>query len=179
MRLCLLFAPDGRFNTFLRNVGQLIPEDTAIQVTVVRTSNTTQALWVLPRTHANMFFLLRIVACIAVAMQRSRARRNMCCLVTAGKHVKNIRAVARQPPMTTIEELLEAMFPLGFLPGLYNEDRRPAQGNWHISVVGCSPFMKDLSAESWRTSTVHIRYQETAVEDIAVWRRLNVCSSES
>jgi hypothetical protein len=31
----------------------------------------------------------------------------MRCLVTAGKHVNNIRAIARQPPITTIEKLLE------------------------------------------------------------------------
>jgi hypothetical protein len=47
-------------------------------------------------------------------------------LVTTGKHVNNIRDIARQPPITTIRELLEAVFSVGFAPRLYNEDPGPA-----------------------------------------------------
>jgi hypothetical protein len=46
-------------------------------------------------------------------------------MVTAGKHVTDIRAIARQPPITT-EELLEAVFSVGAAPRLYNKDLRPA-----------------------------------------------------
>jgi hypothetical protein len=52
----------------------------------------------------------------------------MRCLVMADKRVNNIRAIARQSPITT-EELLGAMISVGYAPGLYNEDPRPAQGN--------------------------------------------------
>jgi hypothetical protein len=37
-------------------------------------------------------------------------RRNMRCLIAAGKHVNDIRAIVRQPPITTIEKLLGAVF---------------------------------------------------------------------
>jgi hypothetical protein len=50
----------------------------------------------------------------------------MHCLATAGKHVNNIRAIARLPPIT-IEKLVEAVFSLGSAPRLYNEDPRPAE----------------------------------------------------
>jgi hypothetical protein len=50
----------------------------------------------------------------------------MYCLVTASKHVKNIRAVARQAPITTTE-LIEAVFSVGPVPRLYNENPRPAE----------------------------------------------------
>jgi hypothetical protein len=58
------------------------------------------------------------------------ARRNMRCLVTVDKHVNNIRAIARQPPLTTIEKLLEAVFSVGSTPRLYNED---PQDSWQSS----------------------------------------------
>jgi hypothetical protein len=51
----------------------------------------------------------------------------MHCLLTAGKHVNNIRANARQPPITTVE-LLGAVFSVGSVPGIYNDDLRPAEG---------------------------------------------------
>jgi hypothetical protein len=54
-------------------------------------------------------------------------RRKMLCLVTAGKHVNDIRAIARQPPTTTIEKLLKAVFSVGSSPRLYNENLRPAE----------------------------------------------------
>jgi hypothetical protein len=47
-------------------------------------------------------------------------------LVTAGKNVNNIRAIARQPTITTIEGLLEAVFSVVFAPRLY-EDPKPAE----------------------------------------------------
>jgi hypothetical protein len=42
-------------------------------------------------------------------------------LVTAGKHFNSIRAIAGQPPITTIE-LLGAVFSVGPVPGLNKED---------------------------------------------------------
>jgi hypothetical protein len=48
-------------------------------------------------------------------------RRNTHCLVTASKHVNDIRAIARQSPMT-IEGLLEAVISIGSTPRLYSED---------------------------------------------------------
>jgi hypothetical protein len=51
----------------------------------------------------------------------------MCCLVAAGKHVNDIQAVARQPPITTIEKLMEAVFTVGSILRLYSKDPRPAE----------------------------------------------------
>jgi hypothetical protein len=50
----------------------------------------------------------------------------MCCSVTVGKHVNEIRANGRQPPIT-IEKLLDAMFSFGSSPRLYKEDPRSAE----------------------------------------------------
>jgi hypothetical protein len=44
----------------------------------------------------------------------------------AGKHVNNICAIARQPPITAVVGLLEAVFSVGSTPRLYSEDPRPA-----------------------------------------------------
>jgi hypothetical protein len=54
------------------------------------------------------------------------ARRNMRCLVAVGKHVINIRAIARQSPIT-IEKLLKAVFSVESTPRLYKEGPRPAE----------------------------------------------------
>jgi hypothetical protein len=43
------------------------------------------------------------------------------------KHVNNIRAVTRQPAITTMNELLGAVFSVGSAPRLYKEDPRPAE----------------------------------------------------
>jgi hypothetical protein len=51
----------------------------------------------------------------------------MRCLVTAGKRVSNIRAIARQPPITTIEGLLEAVFTVGSAPKLYSQESRSSE----------------------------------------------------
>jgi hypothetical protein len=72
----------------------------------------------------------------------------MCCLVTDGKHVNNIRAIARQLPRTTIGTLLGAVFSVGSVPRLYNEDPRATERNWENSVAGYSPDRKDLSVGS-------------------------------
>jgi hypothetical protein len=53
----------------------------------------------------------------------------MCCFVRAGKHVSNIPAIVRQPLITTIKELLEAVFPVGSAPRLYKEDPSSAERN--------------------------------------------------
>jgi hypothetical protein len=63
-----------------------------------------------------------------VATQRARKKQdNSRCSVTAVKHV-NIPAIAREPPITTIETLLKAVFSFGSAPRLYKEDPRPAEG---------------------------------------------------
>jgi hypothetical protein len=45
-------------------------------------------------------------------------RRDMHFLVKASKHINDIQAIARQLPVTTIEELLEAVFSVGAAPRL-------------------------------------------------------------
>jgi hypothetical protein len=45
-------------------------------------------------------------------------------LVTAGKHVNNIGAIARQPPISTYG-LQEVVFSVESAPRLYSEDPRP------------------------------------------------------
>jgi hypothetical protein len=45
-------------------------------------------------------------------------------LVTAGKHINNIHAIARQ---LKLEELSEALFSVGSTLRLYSEDRRQAE----------------------------------------------------
>jgi hypothetical protein len=46
---------------------------------------------------------------------------------TAGKHVNHIQVIARQPLITTIEKLFEAVFSVGSALRLYSEDHRPAE----------------------------------------------------
>jgi hypothetical protein len=82
----------------------------------------------------------------------------MRCLVAAGKHVDDIQAIAEQPPITTIEKLLEAVFSVGSSPRLYSDDVS--------SVAGYSPDSNDVSAGRRRISTVRIRCQETLSEDV-------------
>jgi hypothetical protein len=53
-------------------------------------------------------------------------RTNMLCLVTAGKHVKDIRAIAKQPAITT-KGMLGAVFSVGTAQRLSIEDPRPAE----------------------------------------------------
>jgi hypothetical protein len=65
-----------------------------------------------------------------VARQGPRSERDSGrCLIMAYEHVNNIWAIAIQPTITTIEELLGPVFSVASVPGLYNEDLRPAQGN--------------------------------------------------
>jgi hypothetical protein len=47
-------------------------------------------------------------------------------LVMAGKHVNSIRAIARQPPITAVDGLFEAVFSIGCVPRLHSEERRSA-----------------------------------------------------
>jgi hypothetical protein len=44
-----------------------------------------------------------------------------------GKHVNNTRAIARQLPITTIKEMLEAVFSVGSAQRLYSENPRPVE----------------------------------------------------
>jgi hypothetical protein len=75
------------------------------------------------------FCSYRIVAYRPVAKLWLLKQRSF--LVTVGKHVNSIRAIARQPIITTIEEVLGAVLSVGSAPGLYMEDPRPA----HIKNV--------------------------------------------
>jgi hypothetical protein len=57
----------------------------------------------------------------------------MRCLVTARRthsHGNDTRTIARQAPLITIEELLEAVFSVGFAPRLYSEYLRPCGGGF-------------------------------------------------
>jgi hypothetical protein len=51
-----------------------------------------------------------------------------CFHATVIRHFRrnDIQSIARQPPMTTIEGLLEAVFSVGSAPRLYNEDKSQA-----------------------------------------------------
>jgi hypothetical protein len=51
----------------------------------------------------------------------------MRCVVTVGKHINDIRDIARQQNITTIDELLEAVFSVSSAPRLYSEVPRPAE----------------------------------------------------
>jgi hypothetical protein len=57
-------------------------------------------------------------------------RRNMRCWVTVGKHVNDIRTIARQPPITTIDKLLEAVFSVVSTPRIYSEDPRQCRASY-------------------------------------------------
>jgi hypothetical protein len=62
------------------------------------------------------------------------ARRNICCLVEAGKHVNNIGDFARKLPITTIE-LLEAVFYVASVLMLYSEDPSTLNFNNNMSTA--------------------------------------------
>jgi hypothetical protein len=73
--------------------------------------------------------------CSTVATQRSREETRV---VATDKHVNDIRAI-RQPPVTTIEKLLEAVYSVGSAPRLYSEDPRPAEWvSWGLAVESSS-----------------------------------------
>jgi hypothetical protein len=54
------------------------------------------------------------------------------CLATAGKHVQNIWAIARQPPII-IEGLMKDVLSVGSAQGLYNEDPGRLRGIERVS----------------------------------------------
>jgi hypothetical protein len=98
---------------------------------------------------------------------------------------------------TTIEELLKAAFSVGSALGLYNEGPRSAEWmieTWGLAVQLSSAreaekrwryswiphgrlWQEDLTAWSWRISTVRSSYQETTSEETAGWKGLRVCCS--
>jgi hypothetical protein len=91
-----------------------------------------------------MFFKGRILQQSSVNWRRvyinynfyaKNTRSNTRSLVTANKHVNNIRAIAWQPPITT-EGLLEAVFSTGPAPRLYDEDLKPAECS-SSGATGC------------------------------------------
>jgi hypothetical protein len=59
----------------------------------------------------------------------------MRCLVTAGKHFNYTRDIARQPPMTTIERLLQSVFSAGFASAECSEPRLEAGSNYTSTVA--------------------------------------------
>jgi hypothetical protein len=65
-------------------------------------------------------------------------------LVPVGKHVNNIRAISGQSPTATIEKLLEAVFPVGSAPRLYNEDSMPPERVqvWDIRLTATTGAQK-------------------------------------
>jgi hypothetical protein len=64
-------------------------------------------LEIFPRTHVWCFFkyLMLCYCSMYYRCYATIARRNMCRLVTAGKHVNDIRDIARQPRIT-IEKIV-------------------------------------------------------------------------
>jgi hypothetical protein len=66
------------------------------------------------------------------------------CLVTAGKHVKSVRAIVRQPPITKLKRLLEPVLFIRFTRKVYSEDPRPAK----CILFESQPVKRRL--ESWR-----------------------------
>jgi hypothetical protein len=65
--------------------------------------------------------------CVYSCCYANIVRRDMRCLITAGKHVNDTRDIARQQPIITIEKLLEAVFSVGSAPRLCSEDTKPAE----------------------------------------------------
>jgi hypothetical protein len=70
-------------------------------------------------------------------------------LVAVGKHVNDIRAIARQLPIITTEKLLEVVFFVKTAPRLYSENRKLAEFSL---VVGYSPDSNDVRAEAEESS---------------------------
>jgi hypothetical protein len=81
----------------------------------------------------------------------------MRCLVTAGKHVNNIRAVARQPPITTIEKQLVAAFSVGTNPMLYNEETRLKKAGFIICIYYKIILMNSKKGEVLRECSTYAR----------------------
>jgi hypothetical protein len=59
---------------------------------------------------------------VAGQRPRSEQRDNGCYLVTVGKHINNIRAISRKPPITTTDKLLETVFSARSVQSGYKED---------------------------------------------------------
>jgi predicted benzoate:H+ symporter BenE len=89
----------------------------------------------------------------------------MRCLVTAGKHINDIQAIARQPPIIT-EGIWEAVFSVGSAPRLYSEAPRQAESSavqlstWLVSErVSCG-----LAVESSCTREAEKRWRYSRVD---------------
>jgi hypothetical protein len=81
----------------------------------------------------------------------------MRCLVTAGKYVNDIRAIARQRPIT-IEKLLESVFSVGSVPRLYSEDPSLAEFSQQARVETGS-----------NTSTLALRVGGGTKRELSAW----------
>jgi hypothetical protein len=96
---------------------------------------------------------------------------SMRCLVTVGKHVNDIRAMAKQPPRTKIGGLLEAMF--SFCPSRGYIVRIPGR----LNTVKCSSWLVSerfqLSVEVWQLSRA---LQENLKRDgaVVIWQLTRV-----
>jgi hypothetical protein len=85
---------------------------------------------------------------------RSEQRNNGCCLVTSGKHINSIRAIATKPPIRTIEELLETVFSLRPMQSGYED-------NWG------DPISWGLVVQLWT--------EELAAE-LRLWKKYCMCA---
>jgi hypothetical protein len=96
----------------------------------------------LPLVYPSTLTHIYVLCCATIA------RRNIRCWVTAGKHVNDIRAIARQQPITTIEKVLESVFSVGSAPRKYSEDPGPAErvqlGNIRRTVTTWVQKLKNL-----------------------------------
>jgi hypothetical protein len=71
-------------------------------------------------------------------------------LVTTGKHVYSIQAIARQPSITAVDGLVESVFSVGSAPRLYSMDPRPAVFSWVKQLVRES----ESSVVDWQLTRV-------------------------
>jgi hypothetical protein len=74
----------------------------------------------------------------------------MHCLATADKHINDIRAIARQPPMKTIEGVLEAMFSVESAPAYFST----------LKIETCS---SETSVDFQRTTRRYIPEDRTPI----------------
>jgi hypothetical protein len=90
-------------------------------------------------------------------------------LVAAAKHINDFRANARQPPITTIAKLLEAVFSVAPHPRLHSEDPRPADKS---SILECCPTGHCVTKETKDSLLLRSVTRKRPVESQPVKRRL-------
>jgi hypothetical protein len=118
----------------LRNRGNVFTEALPINslnksVTILCLACTSFFLTIFPR-NLHLVSVGSRPLCLYCSLYRCYAtvvRRNVHCLVAACKHISNIWPIARQPPITTIEKLLDVVFSFVSAPRLYSENPRLAE----------------------------------------------------